>query len=94
LANIFLSLGLNFYFQLHLSMSAPIVFLVDNGSLRPQATLILRSLADALAERTVLSVEAVSLLHSHKIAADKLNGVSATIVKRRLRECLATGQRE
>ena len=75
-------------------MSAPIVFLVDNGSLRPQATLILRSLADALAERTVLSVEAVSLLHSHKIAADKLNGVSATIVKRRLRECLAAGQRE
>ena len=75
-------------------MSAPIVFLVDNGSLRPQATLILRSLADALAERTVLSVEAVSLLHSHKIAVDKLNGVSATIVKRRLRECLAVGQRE
>ena len=75
-------------------MSAPIVFLVDNGSLRPQATLFLRSLADALAERTVLPVEAVSLLHSHKIAADKLNGVSATIVKRRLRECLAAGQRE
>ena len=75
-------------------MTPPIVFLVDNGSLRPQATLILRSLADALAERTVLSVEAVSLLHSHKIAANKLNGVSATIVKRRLRECLAAGQRE
>ena len=75
-------------------MSAPIVFLVDNGSLRPQATLILRNLADALAERTVLPVEAVSLLHSHKIAADKINGASATIVKRRLRECLAAGQRE
>ena len=75
-------------------MTAPIVFLVDNGSLRPQANLKLRSLADALAKRTVLRVEAVSLLHSHKIAADKLNGVPATIVKRRLRECLAAGQHE
>jgi hypothetical protein len=75
-------------------MTAPIVFLVDNGSLRPQATFCLRSLAETLATRTALPVEAVSLLHSHKIAADKLNGVSATIVKRRLRECLAAGQRE
>jgi hypothetical protein len=75
-------------------MTAPIVFLVDNGSLRPQATFCLRSLAETLATRTALPVEAVSLLHSHKIAADKLNGVPATIVKRRLRECLAAGQRE
>ena len=75
-------------------MITPIVFLVDNGSLRPQVTFFLRSLADALAKRTVLRIEAVSLLHSHKIAADKLNGVPATIVKRRLRECLAAGQRD
>lgn len=75
-------------------MTAPLVFLVDNGSLRPQATFCLRSLAETLATRTALPVEAVSLLHSHKIAADKLNGVPATIVKRRLRECLAAGQRE
>lgn len=75
-------------------MTAPIVFLVDNGSLRPQATFCLRGLAETLATRTALPVEAVSLLHSHKIAADKLNGVPATIVKRRLRECLAAGQRE
>jgi len=75
-------------------MTTPIVFLVDNGSLRPQATLSLRLLAKGLARRTGLRVEAVSLLHSHKIAADKLNGVPATIVKRRLRECLAAGYRE
>jgi sirohydrochlorin ferrochelatase len=75
-------------------MTTPIVFLVDNGSLRPQATFCLRGLAETLATRTALPVEAVSLLHSHKIAADKLNGVPATIVKRRLRECLAAGQRE
>ena len=75
-------------------MTTPIVFLVDNGSLRPQVTFFLRGLADALAKRTVLRIEAVSLLHSHKIAADKLNGLPATIVKRRLRECLASGQHE
>ncbi|RCL36474.1 MAG: cobalamin biosynthesis protein CbiX [Puniceicoccaceae bacterium] len=72
----------------------PHIFLVDNGSLRPQATFGLRCLAEALTRRTALRVEAVSLLHSHKIAADKLNGVPATIVKRRLRECLAAGHRE
>jgi hypothetical protein len=75
-------------------MTAPIVFLVDNGSLRPQATFGLRCLAEGLAKRTALQVEAVSLLHSHKIDAGKLNGVPGTIVKRRLRECLAAGQRD
>jgi sirohydrochlorin ferrochelatase len=75
-------------------MTTPIVFLVDNGSLRPQATIGLRCLAEGLSERTALRVEAVSLLHSHKIAADKLNGVPATIVKRRLRECLVAGHHE
>ena len=75
-------------------MTTPIVFLIDNGSLRPQATFGLRCLAESLTRRTALRVEAVSLLHSHKIAADKLNGVPATIVKRRLRECLAVGHHE
>ena len=75
-------------------MTTPIVFLVDNGSLRPQATIGLRGLAEGLSGRTGMRVEAVSLLHSHKIAADKLNGVPATIVKRRLRECLAAGHHE
>jgi hypothetical protein len=75
-------------------MTAPIVFLIDNGSLRPQATLELRGLADALAHRTGLFVEAVSLLHSHKVPADQLDGVPATIVKRRMREYIVLGQRE
>ena len=75
-------------------MNTPTVFLIDNGSLRPQATVALRLLAQALARRSVMPVEAVSLLHSHKIGADKLNGVPATIVKRRLRELLAAGQRD
>jgi hypothetical protein len=67
-------------------MTKPTVFLIDNGSLRPQATLWLRCLAEALSERTGYRVEAVSLLHSHKIDPELLDGVPAIIVKRRLRE--------
>jgi sirohydrochlorin ferrochelatase len=73
--------------------SAPKVFLIDNGSLRPQATFALRELAARLAQRTEWTVEAVSLLHSHKIPAEKLDGVPATIVRRRLKECIAAGER-
>lgn len=75
-------------------MPQPTVFLIDNGSLRPQATLWLRCLAEALAERTGHRIEAVSLLHSHKIDLGQLNGVPATIVKRRLRELAEQGERE
>jgi sirohydrochlorin ferrochelatase len=75
-------------------MTTPTVFLIDNGSLRPQATFWLRCLAESLSARLGLQVEAVSLLHSHKVPAEKLNGIPATIAKRRLRECLESGQRE
>lgn len=71
----------------------PKVFLIDNGSLRPQATFALRELAAQLSERCQLSVEPVSLLHSHKIPAETIGGVPATIVRRRLRECIAAGER-
>lgn len=75
-------------------MSKPTVFLIDNGSLRPTATFWLRCLAEALAERSGLRVEAVSLLHSHKIDPELLNGIPATIVKRRLRELAGAGQKD
>lgn len=75
-------------------MSAPVVFLIDNGSLRPDATFWLRCLADGLSSRVGLAVEPVSLLHSHKIPAEKLDGRAATIVRRRLRECIDAGQRD
>lgn len=71
----------------------PTVFLVDNGSLRPAATFGLRRLAAALSQKTGLRVEAVSLLHSHKIAPEDLDGVAATIVRRRLRELSEAGER-
>ena len=51
------------------------VFLVDNGSLAPDATLELRGLAKALSGRLNYPVEAVSLLHSHKVDPVDLDGV-------------------
>ncbi|WP_416138017.1 sirohydrochlorin chelatase [Halomonas sp. HK25] len=53
------------------------ILLVDNGSLRAQATLNLRRLAGELARMTGEPVEAASLLHSHKIPAEKLGGDKA-----------------
>lgn len=74
-------------------MSNPIVFLIDNGSLRPEATFWLRCLAEGLSERSGLVVEPASLLHSHKVPAEALCGRPATIVRRRLRECIEAGHR-
>lgn len=75
-------------------MHSPAIFLVDNGSLRPAATFALRVLADALSRKTGQHIEPVSLLHSHKIPAEQLQGVPATIVKRRMRELIKAGQRD
>ncbi|XOZ32928.1 sirohydrochlorin chelatase [Halomonadaceae bacterium KBTZ08] len=54
------------------------VFLVDNGSLRPDATLNLRRVASALGDQTGMPVEARSLLHSNKVPADQLDGIAAS----------------
>ena len=54
------------------------IFLVDNGSLRPEATLNLRRVAAQLSERVGMSVEAASLLHSNKVPAEAIDGVPAT----------------
>ncbi|MDZ7851297.1 MAG: cobalamin biosynthesis protein CbiX [Halomonas sp.] len=53
------------------------ILLVDNGSLRPQATLNLRRLAQSLSQITGHEVEAASLLHSYKIPAEELEGRKA-----------------
>ncbi|PWG63956.1 sirohydrochlorin chelatase [Spiribacter halobius] len=58
-------------------MSRRRTFLVDNGSLRPAATLRLRELAAALSERCATPVEPVSLLHSNKVDAAELGGEPA-----------------
>ena len=63
-------------------------FLVDNGSLRPEATLKLRQLAAALSTRLGVEIEPVSLLHSDAVDAADLNGKPAETfvpaLKRRL----------
>jgi sirohydrochlorin ferrochelatase len=75
-------------------VSRPSIFLVDNGSLRPQASFSLRALAEKLSEFVGAQIEPVSLLHSHKIDPKDLDGEPATIVKRRMRERIAQGQRK
>ena len=61
------------------------VLLFDNGSLRPDATFALRVIAKNLSKQLGMRVEGVSLLHSHKIDAEKLNGEPATIIRRRFK---------
>jgi sirohydrochlorin ferrochelatase len=56
-------------------------FLFDNGSLRAESTLSLRRVAAALAERTGLPVQAVSLLHSSKVPAEALGGEAARLLE-------------
>lgn len=54
------------------------IFLVDNGSLRPQATYNLRRIAALLSQRTGETVQAASLLHSNKIPPEEIDGIPAT----------------
>ncbi|MGP9807763.1 sirohydrochlorin chelatase [Halomonas sp. AOP12-C2-37] len=54
------------------------IFLVDNGSLRPQATLNLRRVASLLSQRMGENVQAASLLHSNKIPVEDVEGIPAT----------------
>jgi hypothetical protein len=67
---------------------------MDNGSLEPAATLVLRGLARKLGERVGQEVEPVSLLHSGAVPTEKLNGTPASILESFLERRLATGQSE
>ncbi|UYV18590.1 cobalamin biosynthesis protein CbiX [Halomonas qaidamensis] len=53
------------------------IFLVDNGSLRPQATHSLRRVAFALSQQLGETVQAASLLHSNKIPPEEVDGIPA-----------------
>ena len=74
--------------------TSPLILLIDNGSLRPDATLGLRRLAELLSQRSGLKIEPVSLLHSSKVPAEDLGGVRAQIVKPSLRRFIDAGARE
>ncbi|MEM9282541.1 MAG: cobalamin biosynthesis protein CbiX [Verrucomicrobiota bacterium] len=71
--------------------SYPCTLLVDNGSLRAQATLNLRRLASALSERVESTVHPVSLLHSSKVDEDELQGVPADIFESFIQKRRAEG---
>lgn len=71
-----------------------VYFLVDNGSLRPAATLALRRVASRLSVASGLRVEPVSLLHSSKIPASDLGGIPAETFERALKQRLEDGVRD
>jgi sirohydrochlorin ferrochelatase len=71
----------------------PSIFLIDNGSLRPDATIALRQLAETLSVRNHQAVHAVSLLHSNKVPKEDLGGTPARTVKSTLRKSLENGER-
>jgi hypothetical protein len=56
-------------------------FLFDNGSFRPESTLVLRALARRMAERLGYEVTAVSLLHSTRVPAEELGGEKAQLLE-------------
>jgi sirohydrochlorin ferrochelatase len=56
-------------------------FIFDNGSLRPESTLSLRRVAAALAAKSGLPVQAVSLLHSSNVPAEALGGEAARLLE-------------
>ncbi|MSU70133.1 MAG: cobalamin biosynthesis protein CbiX [Opitutaceae bacterium] len=69
----------------------PVIFLVDNGSLEPAATLGLRAIAESLGRNLGCVVEPVSLLHSSAIPAGQLGGQAAEILEPALERRLRAG---
>ena len=61
-------------------MKTPICLLVDNGSLRPEAVLNLRNIAQQLESECSHDVIPLGLLHSNKIDKSMLNGVSGETI--------------
>jgi len=70
------------------------ILLVDNGSLRPDATLCLRNLAKAVSERTQHTVHPVSLQHASQINPDLLGGIPAQVFTDFMHQQLEAGERE
>lgn len=71
-----------------------VIGLVDNGSKRPEATVNLRRLAAALAERCGAAVYPVSLLHSDQIPPSSLGGEPAITLGPFLADNVRRGCRE
>ena len=70
------------------------LFLVDNGSLRPEAIRGLRLISKKLGRRLGREVEPVSMLHSDKVPAEKLGRRKAEILEAALRRRAQKGARD
>jgi sirohydrochlorin ferrochelatase len=75
-----------------MSTTGPSVILLDNGSLEPAATLSLRKIAAALSQASGLPIHPVSLLHSHKVPAEKLENEAASILEPFLKRAYLEGR--
>ena len=72
-------------------MATTRILLVDNGSLRPEATLALRRLSAEVAQLLGQPVQPVSVLHSHKIDPALLADEPAVIFEQAVRQAKADG---
>lgn len=71
----------------------PEILLVDNGSVRADATKQLRKLAQGLSDRAGKKIHPVSLRHANKIPAQLLEGEKAQIFQPFMQNNLAQGKR-
>jgi len=72
----------------------PVCMLMDNGSLRPQPTLRLRSIAGKLSAQSEIRVAPVSILHSNRVHPSKLEGERAEVAASFIDMALAAGERD
>jgi sirohydrochlorin ferrochelatase len=71
-----------------------VILLCDNGSVRANATLQLRQLANNLGEKTGHHIHAVSFKHADRIATAQLHGMPAQVFRGFMTEQLTQGQRD
>ncbi len=70
------------------------IFLTDNGSLQPESTLSLRTLAKVLTARVGIEVLPVSLLHSDRVDPADLEGHPARVFQQEVSRLLDEGERD
>ncbi|WP_299878162.1 sirohydrochlorin chelatase [uncultured Cocleimonas sp.] len=72
----------------------PCILLIDNGSLRANATLQLRKLAEKLSIESGHKIHPVSCKHSNRIPAEDINGIPANTFGDFMKQQLSAGERE
>lgn len=70
------------------------VLLIDNGSMRAGATLLLRRVAEQLSSNSGMQIDPVSLQHANRIDSRDLDGMPANIFYDYLRAHLQVGERQ